>query len=811
MVGDVLQILLVEDHLSDVAFVEEALYDARGPEFNLTLASHLEEAFKCLQCQEFDVVLLDLGLPDSQGIETFLRMHSRCPKTPIIVFSGLDDDNIALQAVVRGAQDVYVKRAMDARALVLTIRYAIERTRASEKVTASEASYRRLFETSQDGIFILDAKTGQIHDANPFLEKLLGHPVADFIGKRLWEIAPFRDKEASRAAFHTLRDKGPINYKEIPLMTQDGKTVIVEFVSNVYEVAGHQVIRCNIHDITERKKSEDAIRLSELEFRTLAESVPQIVWVTRADGWSIYANQQWADYTGMTVEESLGHGWNQPFHPDDQQKALASWQNATANKEIFSGESRMRRWDGVYRWWLIRAVPLFDDTGNIVKWFGTCTDINDLKLAEMEIIRSNQEIQTLNSELEERVATRTEDLVAATQEAERANNSKSEFLSRMSHELRTPLNAILGFGQILDLEVLDPRSKESISYILKGGRHLLGLINEVLDLARVESGNAELSIDPVAVLDIIQDAFSLVHPLALERKIRLLDIAEGEGQTYVKADAQRLKQVLINLISNAIKYNRPGGEVEIGWSAGDAGHIVIQVRDTGLGIKPDDMAKLFTPFERLGYGHSTIQGTGLGLVISQRLVEAMGGRLLASSTPNVGSIFSVELAACDPIDSHLSEVIAEHIEPARDFERTFTVLAIEDNASNLRLLEVVLQRRPEVTLLSAMQGSVGLDLARQFAPDLILLDLNLPDMTGMQVLAHLRNAEVTRSTPVVIVSADATTSQIERLLHAGATDYLTKPFDIQKFLKLLDARLAQEVVNEPLRQSDGLSENVGGG
>jgi CheY-like chemotaxis protein/nitrogen-specific signal transduction histidine kinase len=429
----------------------------------------------------------------------------------------------------------------------------------------------------------------------------------------------------------------------------------------------------------------------------------------------------------------------------------------------------------------------------------------------LEIIRSNKEIQSLNADLEERVVRRTEDLAVATQEAERANNSKSEFLSRMSHELRTPLNAILGFGQILDLEVLDPRSKESIAYILRGGRHLLGLINEVLDLARVESGNAELSVEPVNVFEIIQDACTLVHPLALEREVQLLDIAVSDEWTCVRADAQRLKQVLINLLSNAIKYNRHGGEVETRWSADADGLVVIQVRDTGLGIKPEDMGKLFTPFERLGYDHSAIQGTGLGLVISQRLVEAMGGRIFASSSPNTGTIFSIELTACDPIASQAEETSSELLESSREFEREFTVLAIEDNASNLRLLEVVLQRRPEISLLSAVQGSVGLDLAHQFAPDLILLDLNLPDMTGIQVLTHLRNAESTRNTPVVIVSADATTAQIERLLLAGATDYLTKPFDIQKFRKLLDDLLPQGGALKLPRKEQRSSQKAGAG
>lgn len=216
------------------------------------------------------------------------------------------------------------------------------------------------------------------------------------------------------------------------------------------------------------------------------------------------------------------------------------------------------------------------------------------------------------------------------------------------------------------------------------------------------------------------------------------------------------------------------------------------------------MLKLFTPFERLGFGHSTVQGTGLGLVISKRLVEAMGGQLVVASTPNVGTTFSVELPVADPIELPASDSNIVGLKPVGCFERRYTVLAIEDNASNLRLLEVVLERRPEISLLSAIQGSIGLDLASQFVPDLILLDLNLPDMSGMQVLGRLRNSDVTRAIPVVIVSADATQSQIERLLHAGAADYLTKPFDIQRLLTLLNDHLSESVRNaQPSGSGDG--------
>lgn len=521
-------------------------------------------------------------------------------------------------------------------------------------------------------------------------------------------------------------------------------------------------------EIFERHLLDAEVQRSRKVLQEFIDAMSTLAAKVAPDGAFMIVNKVAVDASGLGYNRIMetnfleGHWWT--FDNEVQTRVRDRFQEALSGVSI-NYEERIFAFGQVLTI-SFSLIPVRDASGAIAYVVAEGRDITEIKRTETA-------------------------LQGAKEEAERANLAKSEFLSRMSHELRTPLNAILGFGQILELQETGALTKESVGHILKGGRHLLGLINEVLDLARVESGNVEFSIEPVAVMDIVQEAFSLLTPLASEREIRLIKTANCEERLFVRADVQRLKQVLINLLSNAIKYNRRGGEVEIGWLRGANGHILISVRDTGLGIIPEDMEKLFTPFERLGYNHSAVQGTGLGLVLSQRLVEAMDGRLFAASTPNVGSIFSIELSAADPIDHRSREAITGPLEPARGFERTYTVLAIEDNASNLRLLEAILERRPEISLLSAIQGSVGLDLALQFAPDLILLDLNLPDMTGMQVLARLRNSEVTSGIPVVIVSADATPSQIERLLKAGATDYLTKPFDIQHFLKLLDDRLPQ--------------------
>ncbi|MGI8552256.1 MAG: ATP-binding protein, partial [Dehalococcoidia bacterium] len=375
-------------------------------------------------------------------------------------------------------------------------------------------------------------------------------------------------------------------------------------------------------------------------------------------------------------------------------------------------------------------------------------------------------------------------------ESEQANRAKSEFLSRMSHELRTPMNAILGFAQLLEMDPLEAEQREGVEQILSAGGHLLTLINEVLDITRIEAGRLDLSLEAVPLLNIIKECRPLVGALAASRSVRLELGERALGRAHVRADAQRLKQVLLNLLSNAVKYNREGGRVTLTGHKLEDERLRIEVQDTGNGLSEEKLSRLFSPFDRLGAEQTNVEGSGLGLSLSKSLMEAMGGRIGVASVEGEGSCFWLELPLIESpmAASGIDEPAATETEPAAAAART--VLYIEDNLSNLRVVERVLSRRPGVRLLTAMQGGLGLELARQHRPDLILLDVHLPDTTGDVVLRQLQADPGTRELPVVVVSADATARQIERLLAAGARAYLTKPLDLKRFMEVIDALLA---------------------
>jgi signal transduction histidine kinase/CheY-like chemotaxis protein len=434
-------------------------------------------------------------------------------------------------------------------------------------------------------------------------------------------------------------------------------------------------------------------------------------------------------------------------------------------------------------------IPIEDGRGDLVVWTSPYTPVFGRDdILTVEDMASVAALALERAELLERERDSATAANLAQSVAERASLAKNDFLSSMSHELRTPLNAILGFGQLLEMAELEDRDRDSVGHIVRAGRHLLDLVNEVLDLSRIEAGRLTLSPEPVAMAEIVGEAVDLMRPAAAERRIDL-DLAPLSCDVHIHADRQRVKQVLLNLLSNAVKYNHDAGSVQVSCATTPDDRVRINVRDTGPGIAPDRRGQLFEPFERLGAERTAIEGTGLGLALARQLIEAMGGAIGVDSRVGEGSTFWIELALTEnPVTAFERVVgIASHASPRLSEARS--LLLIEDNLSNLTLVERILESRPHVTVISAMQGGLGLDLARQHRPDLILLDLHLPDVPGHEVLHRLRADPETTHIPVVIVSADATEGRIRRLKDAGALDYLTKPIDVRRLLELVDAHL----------------------
>ena len=454
------------------------------------------------------------------------------------------------------------------------------------------------------------------------------------------------------------------------------------------------------------------------------------------------------------------------------------------------------------------SEPIKNSKGDVLGAFGMYYDYpalpndseaNDLASAArlagiiMEREKSEQELNQHKHHLEELVAKRTLELEETKKEAEEANKAKSSFLSSMSHELRTPLNAIIGFGQVLESDPSDSlgdNQQESVGQILKSGEHLLELINEILDLSQIEAGKISLTIEPVPLDEVIEEAVELVQTTAGKFDVTVVNDAgaESESDIYVVADQLRLKQVLLNLLSNGIKYNQPGGTVTVQVVSSAKQH-QIAIKDTGIGIKEEDINALFEPFNRLGAQAMNIEGTGIGLTITKRLVEVMKGSLEIQSTHGEGTTVTVTLPAGNlPPDIETDQLENDNVAAAKTVRgKESTILYVEDNYVNVKLVESILSRRPDIRLIVARTGKEGIELAERELPSLILMDINLPDISGIEAFNQIRKKKATSGIPVVGVSADAMLDVVEKRQIEGFKNYITKPFRIDHFLSVIDS------------------------
>lgn len=667
----------------------------------------------------------------------------------------------------------------------------------------------------------VDTSTGyqKIVYVSSYLETMLGYTVEEWRDSpdSWWNAVHPDDREGAFARIHAIlrgSGQGTLQYR---LLTKSGAVLSTEtHCAAIYDPAGEPTgLRGVTMDVSERMQAvEEQSRLA-----ALLESTTDFVSWTDSSCHARYVNPAGRALLGLDAEESIEGRPIGDFMAGWARDLLFNEAMPTATeKGSWSGETALAGRDGT-------EVPVSqvitahkDIAGNTLFFSTIARDISERKAAEAAMRRYNDELEQQvesrtvqlaesNRELQAQIAERQMAVGAlqevlgflqeAKDEADKANRAKSEFLSRMSHELRTPLNAILGFGQILEMDEMPPRRKEGVGHILKAGQHLLNLINEVLDISRIEAGKLSLSKEPVLMDQAVREVFDLLRHQAAAEDIELVDQMPRDKAWHVLADRQRLLQVLLNLGSNAIKYNRPGGRATVtAMETSDGKSLRVLVQDTGAGLGEEDLAKLFTPFERLGAANTRIEGTGIGLALCRRLMEEMEGRIGVESVPGSGSVFWIELplTAC-PVQHVRSQlqagVVADYAAGSSQTPRR-TVLYIEDNLPNLELIEMLLQERLNVRLLTAMQASTGLEFASSHHPDLILLDLHLPDMNGEEVLRRLRSNPATMDIPVVIISADATAIQIERLRDAGALKYLTKPLDVKQFLMVVQETLEKK-------------------
>ena len=542
-------------------------------------------------------------------------------------------------------------------------------------------------------------------------------------------------------------------------------------------------------EIEERMQVEIELQKSEKNVRLLLDSTAEAIYGVDTEGNCTFCNSSCITMLGYErTEQLLGQNMHSLIHHSYSDGSKFQVEDCSIYKAFITEKGThiddevFWRADGnsfPVEYW---SYPIFKN-GSISGAVVTFLDITERKRAGNEIKK-------------------------AKTEAEQANVAKSEFLSRMSHELRTPMNSILGFAQLMDMGELNPAHKKGVNQILKSGKHLLDLINEVLDISKIEAGHLTISPEPVEIGGIISEAIDIVRHLAEENQISLEFDPSISKEFFVKADRQRLKQVLLNLINNAVKYNRVGGSVKVECGIGSRQLAVssqqqtedsrlktvrISVTDTGMGLVQENIEKLFNPFVRIDAERTGVEGTGLGLTISKKLIEAMGGKIGVESERGKGSTFWVELMQSESqIERH--DRLSDLTKPEEGkVVLTGTLLYIEDNFSNIQLVEQILEtHRPSIRLITDMYGKNAVQFAIDYKPDLILLDLDLPDIHGNEVIKLLQSEPRTAAIPVIILSADAMTKQIEQLMEAGAKDYLTKPIDVVQFLNVVDGILSEK-------------------
>jgi PAS domain S-box-containing protein len=622
---------------------------------------------------------------------------------------------------------------------------------------------RSLIESNIDALMTTDPE-GTITDVNEQMTVLAGRSRDDLLGTMFKD--HFTDPLAAEEGIRQVLQDGRVTNYELVARSQSGTLTEVSYNASIFHDHEGQLqgMIASARDVTQQKNLERQLHSQQLYTRSLFESNVDALMTTDSSGTITDANHQMEMLTGCTNDELIGSLFRDHFADPtsaDEGIRLALQTGRAADFELTARSS-----DGAETIVSYNGSTFFDENDVLLGVFASARDVTDVKRAE-------------------------EKIRIISEEAERANRAKSEFLSRMSHELRTPLNAILGFTQLLKMDDLPGDPGTRVNQISLAGGHLLDLINEVLDISRVEAGQIGLSLEPVQLMHIVAGCVQLVSGLFDKGHVTLtMDVSDD---LWAHADAQRLRQILFNLLSNSVKYNRPDGTVSLSITSNGALQ-EIRVSDSGYGIPPARMSELFIPFNRLGADSSAVEGSGLGLSLSKSLAEVMKGELSLETTSPEGSTFLLAIPSSAPAMATTPSIVGQSGDDADGSEkiafttalaRDHTILYIEDNLANIYLIEDALRTLKEVTVVAAVQGSLGLELARAGSISMILLDIHLPDMSGEEVLRQLQLDDITARIPVVMLTADISANS-HHYAQLGARDFVTKPVDVNRLINLVN-------------------------
>lgn len=676
-----------------------------------------------------------------------------------------------------------------------------ERKKAEEALLKAGALQRAIFSSANFSMIATDAK-GVIQIFNVGAERMLGYTATEVMNKITPADISDSQEVVTRAEALTLElgtqiepgfdalvfkaSRGIEDIYELTYIRKDGSrfpaVVSVTALRDAQEnIIGYLLIGT---DNTERKKDEKILKDNEVFKKAILNSLAAEIAVIDQEGIIREVNVPWQRFSANNTNP------NEPLENNNVGLNYLSYCHA-ANSTFLSGSDVYHGIRSVLdghtasfsmeypnhtqtqqRWYTMSVLPLGQEviSGAVIAH----TDISEYK-------RLDQILQEKNVELEN-----------ARFVADEANQAKSDFLSSMSHELRSPLNAILGFAQLMETDVPPPSEfqEESIVQILQAGWHLLTLINEILDLAKIESRQVPLHLEPISLASLMLECQGMIEPQAQQRGITV-NFPTCDIPTFVSADRTRVKQIMINLLSNAIKYNSLNGTVDIKFSERTAGHILVSVKDTGAGLSAEQLAQLFQPFNRLGQEAGNEEGTGIGLVVAKRLVELMGGSIGVESIVDVGSVFWFELASVvEPQLVQQAINVTANIQQAESIEKRLkTLLYVEDNPANMKLLENIISRYPDIQLLKAVDGLSGVEIARTALPDVILMDINLPGINGFEALSILRANTATTHIPVIALSANAMPLDIEKGLKADFFRYITKPIRVNELMSSINLAL----------------------